>query len=98
MKCFNFAHIKEGSCPKTHKFAYRNGKWCCQTNKDDEGNPLKYSSTSCQYSAYKQCPFKKCKQTDGKYNYISFYTYYPLKAILRRSILKVFITYILTLL
>lgn len=48
-----------GTCPKTHKFAYTNGDWCCQTNKDEDGKPLKLSSTSCQYLAFKECPGKK---------------------------------------
>ena len=48
-------------CPKTHKYAYNNGKWCCNTNKDCKDKPLKRSSKCCQYWAYKECPSKNKK-------------------------------------
>ena len=62
-----------GECPKTHKFAYHNGDWCCQTNKDCYDKELKMDSQCCQYSAYKECPTrksgKKCKNNpSGKKN------------------------------
>ena len=50
-----------GECPKTHKYAYNKGKWCCNTNKDCDDKPLKMTSDCCQYYAYKQCPSKKCE-------------------------------------
>lgn len=58
---------EEGKCPKTHKYVYNKGKWCCNTNKDCNDNQLKMSSDCCQYSAYKECPFMKC-QNHGSVN------------------------------
>ena len=51
----------EDVCPKTHKYAYDDGKWCCQTSKDCNNENLMLSSECCQYYAYKQCPAKTCK-------------------------------------
>lgn len=51
-------------CPVTHPFAYHNGKWCCQTDKDCNGGKISSSSKCCQHSAYKQCPGTKCKNNE----------------------------------
>ena len=70
---FEFHYIYNvDECPKTHKYAYSNGQWCCQTSKDCNGNDLKMDSQCCQYSAYKECPTRKTRQKcsnhpSGKY-------------------------------
>jgi len=60
------------TCPKTHKYAYKNGEWCCQTDKDCNNKQLKPTSTCCQYSAYKECrgrkSGKKCKNHESVTN------------------------------
>ena len=60
------------SCPKTHKYAYNDGKWCCRTNKDCNFNELTYSGICCEHFAFKECPGRKsgrmCKNhKKGKY-------------------------------
>ena len=52
----------KGKCPKTHKYAYNNGRFCCLTNKDCKDNPLTMLSECCQYHAFKECPSKKCER------------------------------------
>lgn len=52
---------EKGVCPKTHMYAYNNGKWCCQTNKDCKNKCLTKKSECCQHYAYKQCPATECK-------------------------------------
>ena len=70
---FEFHYIYNvDECPKTHKYVYSNGEWCCQTNKDCNDNDLKMDSQCCQYSAYKECPTRKNGQKcsnhpSGKY-------------------------------
>ena len=49
-----------GQCPKTHKYAYKKGKECCNTTKDCNDKPLKMNSKCCQYDAYEECPSKNC--------------------------------------
>ena len=53
------------TCPKTHRYAYNNGQWCCKTNNDCDHNLLTFSSTCCADFAYKECPTRrdgiKCK-------------------------------------
>ena len=48
-------------CPATYRYAFKNGKYCCQTNKDYNGGQLTESSRGCQYNAYRKCPGCKCK-------------------------------------
>ena len=54
-----FTIVGSVTCPKTHKYAYKHGEWCCQTNKDCDNNQLKLTSACCQYSAYKECQGRK---------------------------------------
>ena len=53
-------------CPKTHPFAYLEGKYCCQTGLDLNGNVIKYSSENCKDHAYKQCPGALCENYRDK--------------------------------
>ena len=57
-------------CPATYRYAFRNGKYCCQTNKDYNGGQLTESSMRCQYNAYRRCPGSKCKDYGGKHSIV----------------------------
>ena len=53
------------NCPATYPYAFKHGKYCCKTNKDNNGNTLAIQSNSCQYHAYRKCPGSKCKNYEG---------------------------------
>lgn len=49
------------TCPKTHRFAYRNGKYCCHTSRQCNGRSLSIRSTCCENRQYRQCRGSKCQ-------------------------------------
>ena len=57
---YQLYYVISGECPKTHKYAYKKGKECCNTTKDCNDKPLKMNSDCCQYDDYKECPSKSC--------------------------------------
>ena len=57
---YKLYYVISGECPKTHKYAYKKGKECCNTTKDCNDKPLKMNSDCCQYDDYKECPSKSC--------------------------------------
>ena len=68
----------ESTCTKDYPFAYRNGKYCCETNLElvKGGNSMEVASgtcdgigfsiesTCCKDHKYLKCPHPQCK---GKY-------------------------------
>ena len=60
--------FSEGTCTKDYPFAYRNGKYCCQTNQTAsgtcDGRGFSIESTCCKDHKYLKCPHTQCK---GKY-------------------------------
>ena len=55
-------------CPESHPFAYRNGDFCCLTNKDLKDNPIALNSRHCANQKYVKCPNlpdAKCKNYEG---------------------------------
>ena len=70
--------VEDGSsdtefCPATYRFAFRNGKYCCQTKKDNSGRTLTTNSRTCQFNAYRQCPGETCEDHKGKNLFLSVY-------------------------
>ena len=61
-------------CPLTHPYAYRNGRYCCETpyehnrhnnqGEQCDGGLLTYNSACCADDKYVSCPSRKCQ---GKY-------------------------------
>ena len=58
--------LEEGVCPKTHGYAFRNGKYCCEHPQDKSGSTISIESQSCKNDAYRQCYKIKCKQLKNK--------------------------------
>ena len=58
--------LEEGVCPKTHAYAFRNGKYCCEHPQDKSGGTISIESQSCKNDAYRQCYQIKCKHFKGK--------------------------------
>ena len=57
------------SCPSSHPFAYFNGEYCCQTNKEHvntahgykcDGSSIGFNSLCCENHQLLQCPFDTC--------------------------------------
>ena len=68
---YQLYYVISGECPKTHKYAYKKGKECCNTTKDCNDEPLKMNSDCCQYEAYKECTYKKCyNHRSGKKSFL----------------------------
>ena len=58
------------SCPRTHPFAFNDGKFCCKHHEDVEGNTISYSSDSCKHDASginqsATCPKPPCTNNYG---------------------------------
>ena len=62
-----------GSCPSTHKFAYRNGNNCCATKKEKidsvdgekcDGSELQLDSSCCENDDHAPCPSTPCSDYD----------------------------------
>ena len=70
----NTTHYKllsAGSCPSSHKYAYLDGKYCCQTNQEKidssggdgelcDGSEISIDSTCCEDNEYAKCSFESC--------------------------------------
>ena len=64
--------VEKVTCPKSHKYAYENGDWCCQTNEDCWDKKLTLSSYCCKNRAYTECQGKKCtNHPSGNYEHDS---------------------------
>ena len=62
-------YFQVGSCPSTHKYAYLNGDYCCQTNREKvggtptdlcDGSLISIGSECCENNAHTRCSFGTC--------------------------------------
>ena len=56
-----------GYCPETHRYAYKNGDYCCQEDREADTNEdgcndqtLKLNSKCCKRDQYTECPNPPC--------------------------------------
>ena len=52
-------------CPKSHPYAFKSGRYCCEHTTDKYGDLIEIESQSCRNDAYKRCPKSKCKHYKG---------------------------------
>ena len=60
------------SCPSSHKYAYRDGEYCCRTNKEKndphtdgdgdlcDGSLIGFDSRCCENDDWAKCGYKTC--------------------------------------
>ena len=58
------------TCPSSHKYAFLNGKYCCQTNKEKkdilkhgalcDGSRIGINSHCCENDNYQRCSYENC--------------------------------------
>ena len=68
--------LAKQKCPSTRPWAYRNGDYCCATNREKiaskdgslcDGSIIELKSTCCKNDDYSKCPSPPCtNKFDGK--------------------------------
>ena len=60
--------FSDSSCPSSHKYVYADGKYCCQTNKENnngngdlcDGSEIGIDSTCCENHKFIKCAYDRC--------------------------------------